>query len=503
MWTYDLAREQSPTLETLRWLCENTLEAGYTHLGLYLEHRFAYPSTSWAHGVDCLTPDLVRQIIAEFPKLEIVPFVNLLGHMEGFLYTEQGKKYAEDRFKGLQACPLSPGFKEFAFGLLKDVLDVFPSQMVHLGGDETNLLGHSELCKAKVEAENAKGRDGKAVLYAEHFKELVEYVVSQGRTPALWGDMFIEHPEALEIVPSDAILFDWQYFNGPAETAAKMRKTHRVVVCPALHTYNSVWMHLRESEQNVRDHVAAVEQVDAEGVCVTTWEQGLMGNYEALMPAIVAAGKILNGSQETFLDSYGHESEAHRRWAELMAHDLIDLGGAFGFSRIRSSLKCRLLLQGNPFLAWKHHAAEFSGDNGLKALEVVELALAAAPSAAYRSVSQFVKAGIEFVRYAEQARQAYAEGLPGVATSCLAPCRQVFEDLERMAQSNHLRCGGSRADIERCRVARRFVEVVIGRIKEYGDGSLGYLPSFEHLTHPNFMPHDQACWWRINQWSRE
>jgi hypothetical protein len=41
------------------------------------------------------------------------------------------------------------------------------------------------------------------------------------------------------------------------------------------------------------------------------------------------------------------------------------------------------------------------------------------------------------------------------------------------------------------------------RLKEYGDGSLGYLPAFEIITHPKFMPHDQASWWLINTWANE
>jgi len=107
------------------------------------------------------------------------------------------------------------------------------------------------------------------------------------------------------------------------------------------------------------------------------------------------------------------------------------------------------------------------------------------------------------VRYAEQARQAYANGLPGVATSALAPCRQIFENMEKTARATQLNIGGSLADIERCRIAKEHVERVIKRIKEYGDYSLGYLPAFEHITHPKFVPHDQAAWWLINRWANE
>ena len=52
-------------------------------------------------------------------------------------------------------------------------------------------------------------------------------------------------------------------------------------------------------------------------------------------------------------------------------------------------------------------------------------------------------------------------------------------------------------------MAREHIERVMRRIKQYGDESLGYLPSFETITHPNFMPYDQGNWWLINTWARE
>lgn len=503
MWTYDLAREQCPSLEVLRLLCEKSVEAGYTHLGLYLEHRFAYPSAPWAHGTGCVTPAMVKQIVHEFPALEIVPFVNLLGHMEGFLYTEKGKKFFEERFKNLQACPLAEGFSDFVMALLDDVLDAFPSQLVHIGGDETALLGHCPKCKAFVEQANESGKDGKAVLYGRHFRQFANHVVAKGRTPAMWGDIFLEHPSALEAIPKETVLFDWQYFGSPMESANKLRKSHKVVLCPTLHTYNSPWLHLTKSADNLASHILAVDEVGAEGVCLTTWEQDLFGNYEALLPVIVGAGRQMNGESITLLEQYREESHALGDWAEVMGIELPKLGGAFAFSQTRSSLKCRLLLQANPFLAWKHHAEEFSGDRGKAVLALLEKAMAMAPDAPTRAVTTFCKSAVEFVRLAEQARQAYAEELPGVAVASLAPCRQIFEALETMAKASNLRVGGSLADIERCRAARAHVEVVIRRIKEFGDGHLGYLPCFESITDHRFIPHDQGCWWRINDWSQD
>lgn len=511
MWTYDLAREQCPSLEHMRTFCDVTLQGGYNAIGLYLEHRFAYPSAPWAHGRDCLGPEIVHRLQEEYPQLQIIPFVNLLGHFEGMIYTEDGKKFREERFQGMQACPSNPAFVEFAKQLIDDTLAIFKSEIIHIGGDETWQLGKCPWCAEKMRASEGEGKDGKAVLYGEHFGPLAQHVVDKGRRPAVWGDMYLDHPQALEYIPKETLIFDWQYFKSPLETSRSFKERgFEVVCCPTIQTYNAVWCHLGQSEANVRDAYAAAEELDAFGVCITTWECALLGNYETLLPAIRASGETPNqtlvGDRNVpykFSAAYAEESERHGDWARLMGVELPSVGDVFAHSQTRSSLKVRLLLQANPFLAWLHHREELSGALGDEALEILEEAIHIAPTASYRGVSEFVKGAVEFVRYAEQARQAYANGLPGVATASLAPCRQIFENLEKTARASHLNIGGSLADIERCRVAREHVERVIKRIKEYGDGSLGYLPAFEHITHPRFVPHDQAAWWLINRWASE
>jgi hypothetical protein len=226
----------------------------------------------------------------------------------------------------------------------------------------------------------------------------------------------------------------------------------------------------------------------------------LLTRRDAAAPAVSAEAAE---SMDAILAAYGELSPDHREWARLMGVELQSLGGVFAHSQIRSSLKVRLLLEGNPFLAWLHHGDEFAGDHGAHALKICDHAMSVARDPATRGVTSFIRCAIEFVRYAEQAHQAYANELPGVAAATLAPARQLFDELEKIAKGNFLRFGGSKADVERCIRAREHVERVIRRIKEYGDGNLGYLPSFEHLTHPNFMPYDQGAWWLINRWAYE
>ena len=648
MWMYDLAREQCPTLDHLRRFCDLSLSSGYNAFGLYLEHRFAYPSTPWSHGKGVMTPEMAIALQDEFPELQIIPFINLLGHFEGMMYVEEGSSFAEEGFTGLQACPSNPRFVDLCGRIVDDTLAIFRSNIIHIGGDETAQLGKCPFCAKRVTDWQAAGiDDGKAMLYGEHFGPLSAKVALAGRRPAIWGDMLCEHLSVLKVIPKETIIFDWQYFNRP--DVPGQFEANDIVMCPALHTYNAGWLHMPQSERNVRDHHFEAELRERFGVCVTTWECGLFGNYETVLPAIEAAGRILNNtsvgptivkplvefdrqldeekfpgwkrsweistianmidrrcdtasmqnvasvnedeyywvtgksgtksnclggmSKETsdryfavlcyyagttvdrirhgqastisgkirgvpfVLDlrrsedneyfelsmvpfknddfykalressaieaAYAELSSDHRDWAVLMGTTLQDCGAPFAFSGIRSSVKCRLLLYSNPFLLWLRDRETLCGEPGTKALEILERAIQIAPTTAMRGVSEFVKMAIEFVRHAETAHQAYANHKPGEAIAALTPARQIFDQLANIAKANHLNAGGSLADIERCRAAKEHVEKVILRVKQYGDGSLGYLPSFEIITHPKFMPHDQGNWWLINKWANE
>lgn len=512
IWTYDVAREQAPTLDHLYHFAAMTQEAGFNALGLYLEHRFAYESTPWAHGAKCVTPGMVRALQDEFPSLMIVPFINLLGHFEGFLYTEDGKRYREELFSGLQACPAIPEFVDMCERIVDETLEVFRSELIHIGGDETWQLGASERSKARMTELEAgwpargEAYDGKAALYAAHFGPLAQRVIDRGRRPGVWGDMFFDHPSALDAIPKQTLIFDWQYFKGVSETAKTFTaRGFEVVGCPALHTYNATWLHVPQSEENVRQVARDVEASGLHGVCVTTWECGLFGSYDTLMPALRASGRILQDPEgdSGFLESYSQESGAHGEWARLMGEELQEAGGTFAFGGIRSALKCRMLLYSNPFLLWMHHAEELCGAVGDRALDIIERAYRIAPGEAEKGVCQFARSAIEFARLAERARQEYASGATEACVTQLALTRQIFDDLANVAKRTHARIGGSLADVERCRTAKERIEAAIRAIRQYGDGSLGYLPAFEIITHPKFVPHDQASWWLINRWANQ
>ncbi|MGE0001490.1 MAG: family 20 glycosylhydrolase [Fimbriimonadaceae bacterium] len=496
LWTFDVAREQSPSFDTLASAALASQNGGYDALGLYLEHRFAYPGIPWSQGSGCLQPSNVGRLREEFPSLDVVPFLNLLGHMEGFLYCEEGQAMAEEPMVGMQGNLWDGRFQELCSAIVEGTLDSFDSEVVHLGGDEAWQLNRHPDSVSRTEALDG---DKKAWLYGQHFAPYCEQVLASGRRPALWADMILEHPEAAHAIPRQTLLFDWQYRGGCAESTVKLQKLgFEVVCCPTMHVYDAAWAHLPESEQNIRSVAQDAKTVGSHGLCLTTWEAGLFGHYATVLPAVEWAGRVFVDPEikESLVDAYGESSD----WAREMGVFLNHAAGPFSFDGHRSRLKCRLLLFGNPFLLWRHHAGELCGEPGKRALESLERAKAAAVTPEQAGVVSFVRAAIEFVRVTEVARTEYRAGNTEQCVSALAILRRLFDDLAALARHNALEAGGSMADVERCVAAKRHVETVILRVRAYGQRELGYLPAFEVLTDPRFVPHDQACWWIVNRW---
>ena len=224
----------------------------------------------------------------------IIPFINTLGHMEGFIRSEGGQWLSEGPVVGsLQMCPSRRECVDFARGLVDDILDVFSDKWIHLGGDETKQLGQCSLCAARV------GKIGKAGIYAEYYAPLCRSVIERGRRPCLWGDMLLAHPEAMDAMPRETLIFDWQYESRPAESTRKFREHgFDVICCPSIQTYNSGWCFLDASQRNIDQHAEDAAACDALGVLVTTWEFKCFSSYASVIPLIMAAGRRLARAEE-------------------------------------------------------------------------------------------------------------------------------------------------------------------------------------------------------------
>ncbi len=491
-WMLDVAREQSPTLEGLRAIMARTAAAGYNALGLYLEHRYAYRSAPWAADDGALTPATVAELTAAARAMGIrlVPFLNTLGHCEGFIRAEGGQHLSEGPYEGLgqQICATRPECAAFARGLIDDALAAFDDPWLHLGGDETWQLGQCPRCAARA------AEVGKGGLYAEYFAPLCRYVLERGRRPALWADMLLQHPEALAALPRGTVLFDWQYTRGPRPTTERLQaQGFDVVCCPSVETYSGAWCHWRVTRELIDAHAADARATGALGVLLTSWELCYFTNYAATLPLIYAAGRRLAHQTDW---RHALEQESHAGWvaaADLLGEAIPAISAFLAPGRWRQ-LREHLVMRQNPFSLWRAWRDEACGPTGDDVLRLA--AQAAERLEADDPLMLAVKlhtVGVQWVRLVEHVYQDYRDGALAEARHALLwqgiPLLLQLEKPLREAA----RAGGSRADLARLHQLVEHVKLVARRI-ERQLGAAAFRPAFETLTHRAWTPGDQAAW---------
>ncbi|MGD8453951.1 MAG: family 20 glycosylhydrolase [Phycisphaerae bacterium] len=485
-WMYDVAREQAPSEALLRGMLTRSATTGYNAVGLYVEHRLAYPSAPFAAGEGCLRAETVRELLD--CGVRVLPFLNTLGHMEGFIRAEGGQWLAEGPGGpgGQQICASRPACAAFAQQLVADALDAFADEWVHLGGDETRQLGQCPQCAARVREVGPGG------LYGEYYGRLCRWVLEQDRRPCLWGDMLIAHPDAMDALPPETVIFDWHYDGRPAESLAMFRsRGFDVVCCPAVHTFDAAWCFLPLTQRNIDEHAEDAAQHGALGVLVTTWELSSFTQYAGILPLIYAAGRRLAAGTDWPLALAEEGGPAYVQVAEILGRRLPE-ASAFLRPGTWRQLRDRLVMRQDPFALWRDWRGEACGAAGDAILRLCdEAGDRLSPEHTLQFAVELHRVAVEWVRLVERAYAAYVQGNTAACAELLAPGRALLERLRprllRVAED-----GGSAADVARLDILESKVERARARVSALPGGD--FRPAFDTLVHDAYVPGDQAAW---------
>jgi len=121
--------------------------------------------------------------------------------------------------------------KDETFGFLENVLDevaeLFPSEYIHIGGDEADKMAWKACpnCQARIRKEGLSGVDE---LQSYFVKRIEKYLNKKGKKMIGWD-------EILEggVAPG-ATVMSWRGYEGGIDAA---RQGHQVVMCPGSHCY--------------------------------------------------------------------------------------------------------------------------------------------------------------------------------------------------------------------------------------------------------------------------
>ncbi|UEG54085.1 family 20 glycosylhydrolase [Mucilaginibacter daejeonensis] len=134
--------------------------------------------------------DVVAYALAR--HIDIIPEIDMPGHMMAainsypFLTCNGENKWGELFTKPI--CPCNESTFEFAQNIFDEIMQIFPSEYIHIGGDEVDRTdwGRSEECKAFMEKEGIKDL---AALQSYFIDRMEKYFNSKGRKLIGWDEI--------------------------------------------------------------------------------------------------------------------------------------------------------------------------------------------------------------------------------------------------------------------------------------------------------------------------
>ena len=189
------------------------------------------------------TQDELRDLInyAAERHINIIPEIDLPGHMQAALacYPQlgcTGGPYEVWRRWGVSEEVLCAGNEEtmrFVEDVLNEVMDVFPSPYIHIGGDECPKVRWEKCpkCQAKIKELGIKGDERfskEDYLQSYVMNRMAKVVEARGRRVIGWDEILDGD------VSETAIIMSWRGTEGGIEAA---RKGHDVIMAPSSHLY--------------------------------------------------------------------------------------------------------------------------------------------------------------------------------------------------------------------------------------------------------------------------
>ncbi len=186
------------------------------------------------YGPYFYTQDEIRDVVAYAQKLhiDIVPEIDMPGHFTAamasypeYSCTPKGSHEVQTNQGGVWNDVLNvanDGAVAFAKGILEEIIELFPYERVHIGGDEcpTTAWENNAECQAKYAAQNLTSYRQLQSLF---IKEMSDFVQSKGRKLSVWNESITAANADLTTVQSTgAMVYCWMPAEAGVTKAAEL-----------------------------------------------------------------------------------------------------------------------------------------------------------------------------------------------------------------------------------------------------------------------------------------
>lgn len=204
-------------------------------------------------------------------NMDVIPLQQTFGHVEYILKHYKYAALREDQKDFSQVCPTElDSCRALFIPLLEDMAEMHGSPYIHIGGDETFLLGHCEKCRRKVAQVGLSG------LYFDYIKMICDIVVSLGKKPVLWADIALHYPEKIHLLPKQTVFVDWNYgwgLDNFGDHTQLLNSGYEIWGAPALRSdpdnfYLTCW---KKHFENIRTFIPESRKLNYKGIVMTSW----------------------------------------------------------------------------------------------------------------------------------------------------------------------------------------------------------------------------------------
>lgn len=266
-------RTQVMTLDAMKDFARELSEFGINKLIVEWEAAFPYDKHAVISNPQAFTPQEVTEFVSYCAGLgvDVIPLQQCFGHVEYILRHERYNALKETyELEISQVCPLKKGAVDLFTEIFAEVAALHPSEYFHIGADETFLLGKCKWCKEYVE------KYGKSRLFVDYVVKMCEAVKALGKRPVLWADIITKYPEAIDRLPKDAILVDWNYgwnIKKFGDLDKILESGLEVWGAPAIrshpdHYYSTDW---KKHFNNQKDFIPFARESGYKGMVMTSW----------------------------------------------------------------------------------------------------------------------------------------------------------------------------------------------------------------------------------------
>lgn len=190
--------------------------------------RYLPEGTPDAYG-GYYTQEEARELVhyAAERQITIIPEIEMPGHSEEVLAVYPHLSCTGTPYSSSEFCIGNEATFSFLEGVLDEVLTIFPSQYIHVGGDEASRehWKHCSSCQSRMKQEGLKDE---AELQSYLIRRVEQYLHAHGRKLIGW-DEILEGG-----VDSSAVVMAWR---GEEIGIRAAEKGHRVIMTPGAYAY--------------------------------------------------------------------------------------------------------------------------------------------------------------------------------------------------------------------------------------------------------------------------